>query len=284
MDSQTIAPQVKRVKNEQLPYRIPLPNELIELIFLHLPPRVILRCLRVCKFFRSVISESPRIQAMLHLRPISMNPNGTQRINPFLNRIFPDLPERSEKYTFKYFDRVPGSHPVKPAYYYATAEGKNAIKQSHTDKNASWKRMSLGTPGQPIRIRFVRAFEMPNERFGIEEREVYYGEGLTIPEFQEIYEEHRATLWGQLEQPGQPRRSHRITWEFLCKDKTLWIKFNTEEEESRLNKVKKRCRDISSWQDDIRIWHIDMVPRMGVIDTTWAPFEDIDSNDDFEEE
>ncbi|KAF2477204.1 uncharacterized protein BDR25DRAFT_349132 [Lindgomyces ingoldianus] len=244
-DSQTIAPQVKRVKNEQPAYRIPLPNELVELIFLHLPPR-------------SVISGSPRIQAMLHLHPISMNSNSTQKINPFLNRILPDLPVRGEKSTFKYFDRVSGSHPVKPVPYYATTEGENAIKQSHTDKNASWKRISLGTPGQPIRIRFVRAFEMPDESFSIEEWEVYCGEGLTIPEFQEIYEEHRATPWGQLEQPGQPRRSHRFAWEFLCEDGTLWMKFNTEEEESCLNKVKKRCRDIN---------------------TAWAPLEDIDSDD-----
>lgn len=51
-----------------------------------------------------------------------------------------------------------------------------------------------------------------------------------------------------------------------------------------MNRAKKRCRDISSWQDDIRIWHIDRVPRMGPIDLTWDPFGDINSDDDFEEE
>lgn len=167
-----------------------LPNELVELIFLHLPSRVILRCLRVCKSFQSVISGSPLIRAMLHLSPI---PNGTQKINPFLNRIFPDLPERREKSTFQVDNLVAGSHLDKPIHYYATTEGESAIKQSHTDKNASWKRMSLGTPGQPICIRFVRAYEMPDGHFSTSEWKVYCREGLTMPEFREIYEKHKAS-------------------------------------------------------------------------------------------
>ncbi|KAF2174557.1 hypothetical protein K469DRAFT_154166 [Zopfia rhizophila CBS 207.26] len=277
-DIQTITPQVKRVKIEQPTYMTSLPNELVELIFLYLPPRVILRCLRVCKSFQSVISGSPLIRAMLHLSPISMNPNGTQKINPFLNRIFPDLPERREKSTFKFDDLVSGSHLVKPIHYYATTEGASAIKQSRTDKNASWKKMSLGTPGQPIRIRFVRAFEMPDGHFSTSEWKFYCREGLTMPEFREIYEMHKASQW------GRPGRSNRLTWEFLCEDKTLWMKDNAEEEDHYLNKVKQRCGDISSWQDDIRIWYMDRVPCMGFIYTTWNPFEDIDSDDYFEDE
>lgn len=40
------------------------------------------------------------------------------------------------------------------------------------------------------------------------------------------------------------------------------MKYNAEEEERYLNKVKQHCGDISSWQDDIRIWYMDKVPRM----------------------
>ncbi|OCK74618.1 hypothetical protein K432DRAFT_386712 [Lepidopterella palustris CBS 459.81] len=215
--------------------------ELLELILLQLPPQAILRFQEVNKYFQSVISQSSRIQANLFFPIKGANTKSGLKINPLLNCVFPEsLPTRTDKYP------TPDIQSIAPQFlslqqygtpelefYYDTAKGRDAIEESRVYRKASWRCMSLGTPGMPLTIRFLYVRE-PN------------------PGVYEIYQNRPETselgfTLSHVHGIIHAKQYRYVVWEFLSINSS-WPKVDIPELQRLLEGVEE------SLNDNLRIW------------------------------